>query len=169
MVRIKVVNKSNNMLPQYSHPSDAGCDVRAFVQKIDEKFLYQGAELISKEGDSLSDEKALLLRPGSRALIPSGISTEIPEGYEIQVRARSGLALKYGISIPNGLGTIDSHYRGDIGLILQNNGEDDFIIYEGDRIGQFVLNSIEKIEWVEVEELNETDRGKGGYGHTGKQ
>lgn len=163
-VEIKVVNKSDNSLPKYSHEGDAGCDVRAHLSMCVDKHMYGGAK-VTEHKDGLKLE----MPPHSRALIPTGISCAVPVGYEIQVRPRSGLALKHGITITNGIGTIDSPYRGDIGVILQNNGNEMFVVEDGDRIGQFVLNKVEKIKWNEVYQLDLTDRGDGGYGHTGKK
>lgn len=162
MARVKVVNYSNNPLPEYADSGCSGCDIRAALDLVSLKFLYDGAKLIDgKEG------LKLLLPPCSRALIPSGLHVAIPEGYEIQVRARSGLALKHGVMVTNGIGTIDASYRGDVGVILTNTGSEDFVVNDGDRIAQLVLQQVPKIEWVPVETLDETDRGEGGFGHTG--
>ncbi|MCI6610320.1 MAG: dUTP diphosphatase [Ezakiella sp.] len=142
-MRVKVINKSNNPLPEYQTAGSAGIDVRAFIKKD------------------------IVLKSGERKLIPTGLYFEIPEGYEIQVRARSGLALKYGISLVNGIGTIDSDYRGELGVILINLGEEDFIIKNGDRIAQIVLSKYETIEFAEFETLSKTDRGESGFGSSG--
>lgn len=163
-IEINVVNQSSNNLPEYSHYGDAGCDVRACLSLCTDKHMYGGAKVVEHE-----DGLKLEMPPHSRALVPTGISCAIPEGYEIQVRPRSGLALKHGITITNGIGTIDSPYRGDIGIILQNNGDKTFVVEDGDRVGQFVLNKVERIAWNEVSSLTQTDRGEGGYGHTGKK
>ena len=148
-VKVKVVNTSRNELPKYSHAGDAGCDVRANLSACKEKFMYGGA-YVKFEGD----KTILHLPSGSRALIPSGIKMQVPEGYEVQVRPRSGLALKHGITLTNCIGTIDAPYTGDVGLIVQNTGKEPFEIMDGDRIGQFVLNKVETIEWVEVDSLD---------------
>lgn len=143
-MQIKVINKSKNPLPQYTTVLSAGMDIRANI------------------------EKSVVLKPGERTLIPTGLYFEIPDGYEVQIRPRSGLALKHGIGILNSPGTIDADYRGEVGIILINWGEKDFEIVSGDRIAQMVVSKYEKCGWVEVEELNSTDRGTGGFGHSGK-
>lgn len=142
-VIVKVVNKSKNPLPEYETSGSAGVDVRA---NIDEPITLGSLE---------------------RKLIPTGLHVQIPEGYEIQVRPRSGLALKKGISMVNTPGTIDSDYRGDIGLIIINLSKDEYTIQPGERLGQLVLNKVEQIQWKVVENLSETERGDGGFGHTG--
>ena len=111
----------------------------------------------------------LILRPGARQAIPTGLRIAIPNGFEAQVRPRSGLALRHGILIPNAPGTIDSDYRGEIQVILMNAGESDFEIQRGDRIAQLVVAPVIRPEWVEVKSLDETDRGEGGFGHTGRR
>lgn len=143
-VIVKVVNKSKNPLPEYETSGSAGVDVRA---NIDEPITLGSLE---------------------RKLIPTGLHVQIPEGYEIQVRPRSGLALKKGISMVNTPGTIDSDYRGDVGLIIINLSKDEYTIQPGERLGQLVLNKVEQIQWEVVENLSETERGEGGFGHTGK-
>jgi len=110
----------------------------------------------------------VILHPLERILIPTGLYMELPEGYEAQIRPRSGLAIKHGISIVNAPGTIDADYRGEIGIILINLSQEDFIIKSGDRICQMVINKHERILWKETDDLNETDRGEGGFGHTGR-
>jgi len=107
------------------------------------------------------------IAPGARQLLPCGFSLAIPEGYEGQVRSRSGLALKHGVMVLNSPGTIDSDYRGELGVVLINHGEAPFVVSRGMRIAQLVISKVEQAEWTEVEELPETDRGAGGYGHTG--
>lgn len=141
---VKIVNKSNNELPGYSTTHSAGMDLRAFV----------------------SDD--VILAPLERKLIPTGLFIEIPEGFEAQIRPRSGLALKKGITVLNSPGTIDSDYRGEIGIILINLSLEDFIISNGDRICQMVISKHEQIKWENVEIIDNTERGKGGFGHTGK-
>lgn len=159
-MQVKVVNNSTNPLPQYADKGSSGADVYADVKNINEKFLYNGAKKLNTTD--------LFLPPMGRALIPTGLHVAIPEGYEIQVRDRSGLALKQGIMVTNGIGTIDESYRGDVGVILTNTGSEPIVIKQGDRIAQLVLQQVPKIEWVPVETLDETDRGEGGFGHTGK-
>lgn len=144
---VKVYNASKNPLPQYETFGSAGMDVRAML------------------------DAPVAIHPGNRMLIPTGLYVEIPVGYEIQVRPRSGLALKKGITVLNTPGTVDSDYRNGIGVILINLGQDDFIVESGDRIAQIVLNQVPQIEWIPVnstEELSSTDRGLGGFGSTGK-
>ena len=142
-VTVKIINKSNNDLPQYSTPSAAGMDLRA----------------------NLSE--AVTLSPLERKLIPTGIFIELPEGYECQIRPRSGLALKHGISVLNSPGTIDADYRGEIGVILINLSNEPFTIENGERICQMIVSQYSKVEWSEVEVLGDTERGAGGFGHTG--
>lgn len=166
-MKVQVINKSNNNLPFYEHSTDAGCDVRADFSRVTPENpikVYGDGEIIFK-GDN-HPLTMLRLEPGSRALIPTGLFTAIPEGYEIQVRPRSGLSLKKGLTCANAIGTIDSHYRNEIGVIIINLGQETAWIEDGERIAQFVLNKFETIEWEKVEKLNETDR-KGGFGHTG--
>lgn len=159
-IKIPVVNKSTNELPQYAHSSDAGFDFRADINGIEnDKFLFNS---IYNPVD-----QNLIINPGGRALIPTGLHMAIPEGYELQVRPRSGLALKYGISILNTPGTIDSGYIGNIGIIVINHGDKPFMIYQGDKIAQGVFNKIVTVSFENVNTLEETSRGEGGFGHTG--
>ncbi len=145
MHQIKImVNKGNISLPKYETSSASGMDLQADVSR------------------------EIVLRPGERCLIPTGIHIELPEGLEAQVRARSGLAIKHGIGLINGVGTIDSDYRGEIKVPIINWGNEDFTIRNGDRIAQMVICRYERIEWISVERLGETNRGTGGFGHTGK-
>lgn len=144
-VTVKVVNKSKNPLPEYETSGSAGMDVRANI------------------------EEPITLGSLERKLIPTGLHVQIPEGYEIQVRPRSGLALKHGLSFCNSIGTIDSDYRGDIGLIIINLSKDEYTIQPGERLGQLVLNKVEQIQWEVVEDLSKTERGDDGFGHTGKE
>lgn len=160
-IKVKVVNKSNNPLPEYEDSGCSGCDVRAALELINTEFLFNA--------DLSVDRRRLIIRPGGRALIPSGLRVAIPEGYEIQVRDRSGIALRNGIMVTNGIGTIDSSYRGDVGVIFTNTGTESFTIEQGERIAQLVLQQVPKIEWVPVEALDKTDRGEGAYGHTGRE
>lgn len=142
-MEVKIINKSNNVLPEYQTSGAAGMDIRAFVP---------------------SDIK---IKPGEVKLVPTGLYLEIPKGYEIQVRARSGLALKNSIGVANGIGTIDSDYRGELCVILVNFGQNEFVVKNGDRIAQMVLNKYEPIEFVVDEELSSTERGEGGFGSSG--
>ena len=144
-MKIKVVNKSSHDLPEYSTAFSAGLDLRA----------------------NLSED--IVLKSLERALIPTGLFIELPVGYEAQVRPRSGLAYKHGISIVNSPGTIDSDYRGEIGVILINLSKEDFTVKNGERICQMVIGKHEHISWEKVDILEESDRGEGGFGHTGKK
>lgn len=143
-MKVKIVNRSGHALPDYSTPNSAGMDLRAKL------------------------EKAVTLKPMERRLIPTGLYMELPEGYEAQIRPRSGLALKKGISIVNTPGTIDADYRGEIGIILINLSDSVFVVNNGERICQMVINKVETISWSEVESLDDSERGVGGFGHTGK-
>jgi len=143
-MRIKIINKSQNPLPNYSTSLSAGMDLRA----------------------NLSEP--VTLGPLQRALIPTGLFIELPQGYEAQIRPRSGLAIKKGITVLNSPGTIDADYRGEIGIILVNLSHEDFTVEHGERICQMVIAKHETISWDEVEILAETERGAGGFGHTGK-
>lgn len=157
-MQVEVINKGKNELPKYAKEGDAGMDLRAdFSNGINEKFMWGSA------WDDVS--KCLRIFSGGRALIPTGIYSAIPKGYEVQVRSRSGLTLKQGLFVLNEPGTIDSGYRNEWGVIIQNLGDDDVEIYQGDRIAQAVLNKVEQIEWKEVSELSGEDRG-GGFGST---
>lgn len=143
MVQIKVVNKGNQPLPKYQTSQSAGMDLRANI------------------------DAPVLIKPLDRKLIPTGLHIALPEGYEAQIRPRSGLTIKNGITIINTPGTIDPDYRGDIGVILVNVSNEDFVVQPGDRIAQMVINKFEQAKFEVVEELDETERGEGGYGHTG--
>ena len=143
MVKIKIVNKGQQPLPTYATAQSAGMDLRA---NIDEK---------------------IVLHPMERRRIPTGLYIALPAGYEAQVRPRSGLALKHGLTVLNSPGTIDADYRGEIMVLLINFSDEDFIINDGERIAQMVIARHEQGEFIEVEELDETERGTGGYGHTG--
>lgn len=142
-MKIKIVNKSKHQLPEYETILSAGMDLRANI------------------------DEPVTLKPLERALIKTGLFIELPKGYEAQIRPRSGLAYKNGISIVNSPGTVDADYRGEIGVILVNLSNDDFIVNDGERICQMIISKHEKAEWEEVEILNKTDRGSGGFGHTG--
>lgn len=164
-MKVQVVNKCPK-LPKYETPQSAGCDVRADFSRVSPqnpiKLFGDGEIIFAGESHPLT---MLRLEPGSRALIPTGIFTAIPEGYEIQVRPRSGLALKKGLSVLNTPGTVDADYRAEIGVILINHSKETVWIEDGERIAQFVLNKVEQIEWEIVDSLNETER-KGGFGST---
>ncbi|MCX6253760.1 MAG: dUTP diphosphatase [Bacteroidia bacterium] len=143
-MKIKIINKSKHQLPAYSTTSSAGIDIRA---NIDEE---------------------IILKPMERAIIKTGLFLEIPVGYEAQIRPRSGLAINKGITILNSPGTIDADYRGEVCIILINLSKEDFIIKDGERVCQMVITKQEKAKWISVENLLETNRGAGGFGHTGK-
>ena len=143
MVTVKVINNSNNSLPQYATIDSAGLDLRANISE------------------------PIVIKPLERKLIPTGLYISLPKGYEMQIRPRSGMAIKHGITCINTPGTIDSDYRGDIGVGLINLSNESFTVNPGDRISQGVLNKVEQINWVEVSKLDETERASGGYGHTG--
>ena len=143
MIKIKVVNKGHQQLPAYATPQSAGMDLRANI------------------------DEPITLHPMERRLIPTGLHIALPEGYEAQVRPRSGLALKHGLTVLNAPGTVDADYRGDIGVVLINLSQEDFVINDGERIAQMVIARCEQGELVLVETLDETERGEGGYGHTG--
>ena len=143
-MRVKIINKSDNQLPAYETASSAGMDLRAFI------------------------DADIVLKPFERKLIPTGLYIELPDGYEAQIRPRSGLAIKSGITVLNSPGTIDADYRGEIKVILINLSDSDFTIKSGERICQMVIAKHEKAEFIEVEEISETERGAGGFGHTGK-
>lgn len=143
MVSVKIINKSHHPLPAYSTACSAGMDLRANL------------------------DESIVLRPLQRVLIPTGLFMALPEGYEAQVRPRSGLALKHGITVLNTPGTIDADYRGEIGVIIVNLSQDDFVVNDGERIAQLVVARYEQAELVAVEALDETVRGEGGFGHSG--
>ena len=143
-VLVKRLRRNKTALPQYMTPHAAGMDLFASL------------------------EKKVTLAPGERHLIPTGIAIALPEGYEAQVRPRSGLALKHGVTLLNTPGTVDADYRGEIGCIMINLGEEPFIVKDGDRIAQLVVSEVDRAELQEVEELPESARGEGGFGHTGQ-
>ncbi len=167
---VQIVNKSGFELPKYETLLSAGMDVRGCFSRIKlvegkpEKFFFDASVVELKDGKAYTIE----IKPGGRCLIPTGLFVAIPKGYEIQCRMRSGLALKMGLSLDNGVGTIDADYRGEIGLIIVNTSNSPVRINDAERLGQLVLAKHEVIKWVEVEELEDTDRGKGGFGSTGK-
>jgi dUTP pyrophosphatase len=144
-MKIKVINKSKHPLPQYATVASAGFDVRANL------------------------DNPIVLKPLQRTLVPTGLFIELPVGSEAQVRPRSGLAFKNGVTVLNSPGTIDADYRGEIKVILINLSNEEFVINDGERIAQVVIAKHEQAEWIEVEQLMETERGEGGFGHTGKK
>lgn len=162
-MEVKVINKSANELPKYETSASAGMDLKADMWSIQEKFLFD-AQVVYNLDNTIAGIQIL---PGGRALIPTELYTAIPVGYEVQVRPRSGLALKQGITVLNTPGTIDADYRNGWGVILMNLGQEPFMVKQGDRIAQAVLAKVEQIEWKEVETLDETERGLGGFGSTG--
>lgn len=143
-VTVKIINQSNNPLPEYATLGSSGMDIRAFM------------------------EEPMVLQPSARVLVPTGLFVEIPLGYEIQIRPRSGLAIKQGITCLNTPGTIDADYRGEIKVILINLSSEPQTLMPGDRIAQMVLQKVEQIQWVPATELAASDRGTGGFGSTGK-
>ena len=162
-MEIRIINKSHHKLPAYETPLSAGMDLRADLWALNEKFLF-GAQIVRNVDNTIGYVQIL---PGGRALIPTELYTAIPMGYEVQVRPRSGLALKHGVTVLNTPGTIDADYRNGWGVILMNNDTSrSFKVYQGDRIAQAVLAKVEQIEWQEVSELDSTDR-VGGFGSTG--
>lgn len=143
-LNVKIVNKSKHDLPSYSTILSAGMDLRANI------------------------ETAVMLKPLERTIIPTGLFIELPQGYEAQIRPRSGMAIKHGLSVLNSPGTIDADYRGEIGVIVANLSSEDYTIEDGERICQMVVAKHETVIWEVVEDLSETERGAGGFGHTGK-
>lgn len=143
-MKVKIVNKSKHPLPQYATVASAGFDVRANI------------------------DAPMILKSMERALVPTGLFMELPEGSEAQVRPRSGLALKHGITVLNSPGTIDADYRGELKVLLINLSKEDFAINDGERIAQVIVAKHERVQWEEVDQLMETERGAGGFGHTGK-
>lgn len=141
-IQVKIISESG-ILPAYETIGSAGMDVRAFLKE------------------------SILLAPGQRALIPTGIRIELPMGLEAQIRARSGLSIRHGLAMVNGVGTIDSDYRGEIMLPVINLGNENILIENGDRLAQMVIARYERIEWEPTQKLNETERSEGGFGHTG--
>lgn len=164
-MEVKILDKKGLMLPSYQTSGSAGCDVFADLKK---PCILKNAK-INITGPDMSGCKShiLIINPSGRALINTGIYASVPEGYEIQVRPRSGLALNKGITVLNTPGCIDSDFRGEIGVILINHGSEPVLILNGDRIAQFILAKVEKIEWKKVEDLDETDRNENGFGSSG--
>lgn len=144
-MKVKILNRSKHPLPEYKTKASAGMDIRANIDEI------------------------ITLKPLERKLVPTGLYIELPEGYEAQIRPRSGLALNEGLGLLNSPGTIDADYRGELGIIVVNLSNNLITIEDGERICQMVINRVEQAEWVEVEGLEASERGKGGFGHTGKK
>ena len=144
MLKVNIINRSHHQLPAYETIASAGMDLRANL------------------------EQSITLEPLQRCLVPTGLFISLPVGFEAQVRPRSGLAIKKGITVLNSPGTIDADYRGEIGVILVNLSQEPFVINDGERIAQMVIARHEQVEWLPVESLDETERGAGGFGHTGK-
>lgn len=144
-MRVKIINRSNNLLPEYATTYSAGMDLRAYL------------------------DEPITLKSLERAMIPTGLFIELPAGYEAQIRPRSGLAVKHGISVLNSPGTIDADYRGEIRVVLVNLSNSEFVINHGERICQMVVAKHATVEWEETDELETSDRGAGGFGHTGKK
>ncbi len=143
-IEVKIINQSANSIPEYATAGSSGMDLRANLTT------------------------SQVIQPMERLLIPTGLFIELPEGYEAQIRPRSGLAIKQGITCLNSPGTIDADYRGEIKIILINLSNEEQVIQPGDRIAQMIIQSVEKCKWVQVEEITSTDRNAGGFGHTGK-
>lgn len=143
MIKVRIIDKGHHQLPEYATPQSAGMDLRANI------------------------EEPIILKPMQRMLVSTGLFMALPAGYEAQVRPRSGLALKHGITVLNTPGTIDADYRGEVKVLLVNFSDTDFVINDGERIAQMVIAKHETADFIEVEELDETERGAGGYGHTG--
>ena len=144
MMNVKIVNKSKHALPEYATALSAGMDLRANI------------------------DEPIVLKPLQRVLVPTGLFIQLPEGYEAQIRPRSGLAFKHGITIPNTPGTIDADYRGEIKVILMNMSDTDFVIQDGERVCQMVVAQYTQVKWDSVESLEDSERGAGGFGHTGR-
>ena len=143
MIKINVVNRGHQQLPAYATPQSAGMDLRANI------------------------EEPIIIKPLERKLIGTGLHIALPEGYEAQIRPRSGLALKHGLTVLNSPGTVDADYRGEVMVLLINLSDKDFVVSDGERIAQMVIAKHEQGDFIEVEVLDETERGEGGYGHTG--
>lgn len=144
-MKVQIVNKSRHELPEYATGQSAGMDLRANI------------------------DTPITLKPLQRCLVPTGLYIALPDGYEAQVRPRSGLALKFGVTVLNSPGTIDADYRGEIRVIMVNLSSEDFVVNDGDRIAQMVVARYEHIEWSDVDVLDETERGDGGFGHSGRK
>ena len=142
-MNVQIINKSHHDLPHYATTQSAGMDIRANL------------------------DQPIVLKPFQRCLVPTGLFIALPDGYEAQIRPRSGLALKKGVTVLNTPGTIDADYRGEIGIILINLSQEDFVIEDGERVAQMIIARYEQAEWIPVEVLDETERGVGGFGHSG--
>lgn len=142
-MKVKIVNRSRHPLPAYETDLSAGMDIRAFLRED------------------------IVMKPLERAMVPTGLFIELPPGYEAQVRPRSGLAIKKGITVLNTPGTIDADYRGEVKVILVNLSSEEYVVKDGERVAQMIISAHAKAEWIEVDELMETSRGAGGFGHTG--
>lgn len=142
-LKVKIINKSGNPLPAYETPSSAGMDIRACI------------------------DSPITVEPMQRVLVPTGLRVQLPQGYEMQIRPRSGMALKHGITLANSPGTVDADYRGEIGIIVINLSDKPFVINDGERICQMVITRYSHVEWEQVDRIDETVRGDGGFGHTG--
>lgn len=145
LTKVKIINRSHHPLPTYETPGAAGMDVRAFLSE------------------------PIVLQPLQRALIPTGLYMQLPQGFECQIRPRSGLALRHGITIANAPGTVDADFRGEVKVILLNLSNEPFTVNDGERVCQMVITRYEKVGWEEVERIDETERGDGGFGHTGTE
>ena len=193
-MKVQVINKSQWELPKYETLFSAGMDVRGDFSRIKlvdgkpEKFFFDAdvvgiglmedpnsKGVVDKEGNYTGEKlstiqvaKTIEIKPGGRCLIPTGLFIALPKGYEAQIRPRSGLALKQGLTVLNSPGTIDADYRGEIGIVLVNTSNQPVRIKDGERIAQMVIAKHETVEWEVVEELPSTERGEGGFGHTGK-
>ena len=143
MIKVRIINRGHHPLPEYATPQSAGMDLRANI------------------------DAQIVLKPMQRMLIPTGLYMALPSGYEAQVRPRSGLALKHGVTVLNTPGTIDADYRGEVKVLLVNFSDAEFVVNDGERIAQMIIAKHENADFIEVEELDETERGAGGYGHTG--
>lgn len=144
-MKVRIINKSKHSLPEYATPYSAGLDLRANINE------------------------PIVLKPLERTLVPTGLFIELPQGYEAQIRPRSGLAAKHGLTVLNSPGTIDADYRGEIKVILVNLSNDEFVIQDGERVCQMVVAAHAQVEWEEADSLEDSERGSGGFGHTGKQ
>lgn len=144
-IKVKIINNSGNALPAYETPSAAGMDVRAFIKE------------------------PIVVKPMQRVLVPTGLRVQLPQGYEMQIRPRSGMALKHGITLANSPGTVDADYRGEIGIIVINLSDQPFVINDGDRICQMVVTTYSHVQWEQVDRIDETVRGEGAFGHTGTE
>lgn len=142
-LKVKIINKSHHPLPAYATPGSSGMDVRAFLNH------------------------PIVLQPLERVLVPTGLYLQLPRGYECQIRPRSGMSLKHGITIANTPGTVDSDYRGEVGIIVINLSKEPFVINDGERICQMVITKYDRVEWEQVERIDETVRGDGAFGHSG--